>query len=340
MKAIVMTQFGPPEVLQFQEVATPDPKENEVLIRVHATSVNFGDLMARNFKSITPRNFNMPLALLAVSKLMLGIDRPRLAIPGSEFSGVIESIGNAVTRFKIGDEVFGFSSERFGAYAEYVCLPETGVLCEKPANLTFEEAAVIPYGSIIALNLLKKINIQPGQKVLINGASGAIGSTAVQIAKQMGAEVTGVCGAPRLEFVRSLGAVKVIDYTKTGFSQNLESYDLILDVLGKASFSQFKRYLTPNGAILYASFKLKHLLQMVWTSMRAGKKVVCAIVPGSADDLKAVKKMVEAGQIKVIIDQSFSLEQAAEAHRYIETGQKKGNVALLVFSKDDQGVTK
>lgn len=340
MKAIVMTKFGPPEVLQFQEVSTPEPKENDVLIRVRATSVNFGDLMARNFKAVTPRNFNMPLALLVISKMMLGFDQPRFSIPGSEFSGVVASIGSAVTRFKIGDEVFGFSSERFGAYAEYLCLPETGVLCEKPVNLTYEEAAVIPYGSIIAMNLLKKVNIQPGYKVLINGASGAIGSAAVQIANQMGAEVTGVCGAPRLDFVRSLGAVTVFDYTKSGFPQELENYDLIVDVLGKASFSEFKRFLTPNGVILYASFKLKHLLQMMWTSKSKGQKVVCAIVPGSAEDLAIVKDMVEAGQVKAIIDQSFPLEKAADAQRYVETGHKKGNVALLVSARDDQGLSK
>ncbi len=332
MKAIVMTKFGPPEVLQLQEVAKPEPKANEVLIRIHASSVNFGDLMARDFKAVTPRNFNMPLVLLAVSKLIIGVNRPRLNIPGSEFSGLIEKIGDAVTRFKPGDPVFGFSSDSFGAYAEYLCLPETGVLVEKPVNLTHAEAAVLPYGSIIALNLLKKVNIQPGHKVLINGASGAIGSAAVQIAKQLGAEVTGVCGSPRLDFVRSLGADKVVDYTKTGFAQNLETYDLIVDILGKALFTKFKKFLAPKGVVLYASFKLKHLLQMMWTSMGNGQKVKCAIAPGGAEDLNAVKKMIEADQIKAIIDRSFSLDQAAEAHRYVESGHKKGNVAINILT--------
>jgi NADPH:quinone reductase-like Zn-dependent oxidoreductase len=217
-----------------------------------------------------------------------------------------------------------------GAYAEYLSMPENGCVAIKPANMTYEEAAVVPYGAIMALNLLRKVNIQPGQKVLVNGASGGIGSAAVQLARYFGAEVTGVCGTPRLEFVKSLGADKVIDYTKEDFTQSGETYDLIFDVLGKGSFSRCKRSLKPNGRYLLASFKMKQLFQMLWTSMIGSQKVICAIAPGSTADLLSVKELIEAGKIKAIIDRRYRLEQTAEAHRYVEEGHKKGNVVITV----------
>ena len=330
MKAIVCTEYGTPDVLQLKEVATPTPKDNEILIRVLATSVNFGDLIARNFKAISPREFNMPLLLWLLAKISFGLNQPKISIPGSEFAGEIESVGKNVKRFRKGDQVFGFSSQIFGAYAEYLCLPEDGVLATKPVNLTYEEAAVVPYGAIMALNLLRKVNIQRGQKVLIHGASGGIGSAAVQIAKALGAEVTGVCGTPRLEFVKSLGADKVVDYTREDFTRNGETYDLIFDILGKGSFSRFKNSLKPSGILLCASFKMKQLSQMVWTSLTGSRKVICAIAPGSTEDLISVKELIEAGKIKAIIDRCYSLEQTAEAHRYVETGRKKGNVVITV----------
>ena len=330
MKAIVCTEYGTPDVLQLKEVAKPTPKDTEILIRVHATSVNFGDLIARNFKAVSPREFNMPFLLWLLAKISFGLNRPKISIPGSEFAGEIESVGKTVKRFKPGDQVFGFSSQIFGAYAEYLCLPEDGVLTKKPVNLTYEEAAVVPYGSIMALNLLRKAKIQPGQKVLIHGASGGIGSAAVQIARSSGAEVTGVCGTPRLEFVKSLGADKVVDYTREDFTRNGETYDLIFDILGKGSFSRFKNSLKPNGILLYASFKMKQLVQMLWTSFAGSRKVICAIAPGSTDDLIAVKELIEAGKIKAIIDRCYSLEQTAEAHRYVETGHKKGYVVITI----------
>ena len=209
-------------------------------------------------------------------------------------------------------------------------MPESGVLAIKPANMTYEEAAVVPYGAIMALNLLRRANVRSGHKVLINGASGGIGSAAVQIAKSVGAEVTGVCGTPRLDFVRSLGADKVIDYTKEDFTQNGETYDLILDILGKASFSRCEGSLKPNGVLLYASFKVRQLLEMLWTSRTGGKRVICALAPGSAEDLFAVKELIEAGKIKAVIDRRFPLEQAAEAHRYVEQGRMKGKVVITV----------
>lgn len=337
MKAMVYTEFGQPDVLQLKEVTKPTPKAHEVLIRVHATSVSFGDLMARNFKAVSPRTFNMPALFWLVAKLSFGLNRPKFAILGSEFAGEVEAVGQAVKQFKPGDPVFGFPGPNFGAYAEYLCLPEDGVLAIKPANMTYAEAAVVPYGAIMALNLLRKVNIQPGQKVLINGASGGIGSAAVQIAKALGAEVTGVCGTPRLAFVKALGADHVIDYTKADFTQNGECYDLIFDILGKGSFAKCKRSLKPNGIMLFASFKMKQLSQMLWTAMRGGQKVICALAPGNTADLLAVKALIEAGKLKAIIDHCYPLEQAAEAHRYVETGHKKGNVAITIADGAEGG---
>ena len=329
MKAIVYKEYGSPDVLHLEEIAKPAPKDNEVLIRNHATTVNFGDLMARNYKAISPRQFNMLFLFWLMAKISFGLNRPKNPILGSEFAGEVEAVGSAVTRFKPGDQVFGYLGQSMGAYAEYFCMPENGVLAIKPANMTYEEAAVVPYGAIMALNLLRKANLQPGQKVLINGASGGIGSAAVQIAKHFGAEVTGVCGTPRLEFVKSLGADHVIDYTVEDFTKNGETYDLIFDILGKSSFARCKNSLKPNGILLYASFKMKQLVQMLWTSRSgSGKRVICSIAPGSLEDLNSVKELVEAGKIKAIIDRCYPMEQAAEAHRYVEEGHKKGNVVI------------
>jgi NADPH:quinone reductase-like Zn-dependent oxidoreductase len=336
MKAIICTKYGPPDVLQLQEVAKPTPKKNEVLIRIYATSVNYGDTLARNFKAITPQEFNMPLLFWLLAKISFGLSKPKITILGSEFAGEIEAIGQEVKSFKPGDQVFGFLGQSMGAYAEYVCLPENGCVTIKPTNMSYEEAAVVPYGAIMALNLLRKVNIQSGQKALINGASGGIGSAAVQLAKHFGAEVTGVCGTPRLEFVKSLGADKVIDYTKEDFTQNGESYDLIFDILGKSSFSRCKNSLKPNGRYLLASFKLKQLLQMLWTSMRGSKRVICALAPGSGADLVSVKELIEAGKIKAVIDRCYPLEQTAEVHRYVEAGHKKGNVVIVVEQNKSQ----
>ena len=333
MKAIIYTEYGSPDVLRLEEIAKPTPKDNEVLIRNHATTVNFGDLLARNFKAISPRQFNMFFLFWLMGKISFGLNRPKTNILGSEFAGEVEAVGSAVTRFKPGDPVFGYLGMSMGAYAEYFCVPENGVIAVKPANMTYEEAAVVPYGSMMALHLLRKAYLQPGQKVLINGASGGIGSAAVQIAKHFGAEVTGVCGTPRLEFVKSLGADHVIDYTVEDFTQNGETYDLIFDILGKSAFTRCKNSLNPNGILLFASFKMKQLVQMLWTSRKgSGKKVICAIAPGSVEDLNAAKALMEAGKIKAIVDRCYPMEQAAEAHRYVEEGQKKGSVVITVAS--------
>jgi len=330
MKAVVCTKYGPPEVLEIQDIEKPVPKDNEVLIKVYATSVNYGDLLARNFKDISPGKFNMPLLFWFFAKMYFGFRKPKITILGSEFAGEIEAAGKDVNLFKKGDRVFGYLGQSMGAYAEYICMPENGCVSIKPANMTWEKAAVVPYGAIMALNLLGKMNIQSGQKVLVNGASGGIGSAAVQIAKYFGAEVTGVCSTPRLEFVRTLGADKIIDYTKEDFTQSGETYDLIFDILGKSSFSHSKSSLKQNGRFLLASFKMKQLFQMMWTSITGGKKVICAIAPGSREDLISVKELIEAGKIKAIIDRCYPLEQTAEAHRYVDEGQKRGNVVITV----------
>jgi NADPH:quinone reductase-like Zn-dependent oxidoreductase len=238
-------------------------------------------------------------------------------------------VGKEVKKFKPGDSIFAYIGMKMGANAEYLCLPENGTVTLKPSNLSYAEAATLPYGAIMASSLLGKANIQRGQKVLINGASGGIGSMAVQLAKYFGAEVTGVCGTPRLEFVQSLGADQVIDYTREDFTRNGEVYDLIFDVLGRSSFARCKRSLSPNGVYLLASFKMKPLFQMLWTSITGSrKKVICALANEKLKDLIFIKELVEAGKIKATIDKCYPLEQAAEAHRYVENGQKRGNVVI------------
>jgi len=328
MKAVVYTQFGPPEVLHLAEIEKPTPKAHEVLIRVHASPVSYGDLTARNFKNISAAEFHMPLPLLLPTRLYFGINKPKINILGSEFAGVIESTGQSVTRFKAGDQVMGYLGQRMGAYAEYVCMPEDGSLALKAANQSLAEAAAIPYGAIMATSLLRKGRLQPGHTVLINGASGGIGSAALQLAKYYGAHVTAVCGTPRLAYVKSLGADRVIDYTQEDFTQNGENYDLIFDVLGKSSYARCKRSLKPHGIYLLASFKMKPIFQMLWTGMVEGPKVICAMSSEKSEDLVFVKELIEAGQYKSIIDRSFSINEAAAAHRYAESGLKQGNVVI------------
>jgi 2-desacetyl-2-hydroxyethyl bacteriochlorophyllide A dehydrogenase len=330
MQAIVYTQYGPPDVLELKEVETPTPKDTEILIRVAATTVNYGDLVARNFKDISPREFNMPLPFWFLARMFFGFSKPKIHTLGSEFAGEIAAVGKDVQRFKVGDQVFGYRGQSMGAYAEYLCMPENGVVAPKPAIVTDEEAAAVPSGGMTALYILNQAAIQRGQKVLINGASGGIGTIAVQIAKDAGAEVTGVCSTPRVELVKALGADHVIDYTQEDFTQNGETYDIIFDVLGRSSFARCQNSLTPNGRYILASFKLKQVLEMLWTNIRGGKKVACVLSPQSTEDLIALKELIEAGKIKAIIDQCFPLAQAAEAHRYAEAGHKKGYIVITV----------
>jgi NADPH:quinone reductase-like Zn-dependent oxidoreductase len=331
MKAIVLTQYGPPDVLHLRDVPKPAPKDNEMLVRVYATPVNYGDLTARNFANLTSSQFNMPAPLFFPARMAFGWNKPRTRILGSELAGQVESVGAAVTKFKPGDQVFAYVGMKMGAYAEYICVPETGAITHKPANMTYTQAATLPYGAIMASSLLRKANVQPGQKVLINGASGGIGSMAVQLARHHGAEVTGVCGTPRMEFVRSLGATKVLDYTKEDFTRNGETYDLIFDILGKGSFARVRSSMTPNGIYLLASYKMNSVLRMILSGLtRSKQRVICAFAEERVLDLVRVRELADTGRIQAIVDRCFPLEHAADAHSYVEAGAKKGPVVLTI----------
>ncbi len=330
MKAVIATEFGAPEVLKIKEVDKPVPKNNEILVRIHATSVNYGDLTARKFKYVSPREFNMPFLFWIMARIYFGLGKPNIKIPGSEFSGEVEAVGRDVARFKAGDQVFGYRGEEMGAYAEYLAMPADGVVTIKPGTMSHEEAAVLPSGGITAVHILGKLNIMRGQKILINGASGGIGSVALQYAKYCGAEVTGVCGTPRLEYVKSLGADRVFDYTKEDFTDRGETYDIIFDVLGRSSFGRCRGSLNENGRYVLASFKMIKLLQMLWTKIAGGKKVLCVLSPQGREALEALRELTEAGKVRSVIDRRFPLERVVDAHRYVEEGARKGYVAITV----------
>ena len=325
MKAIVCTKYGQPEVLQLKEVAKPIPEDNEVLIRVYATTVTSSDCRIRSF-TYAPW-FWLP------ARLMFGLGKPRKQIPGDELAGEIESVGKDVTRFGKGDQVFGLSSTEMGfggGNAEYRCLSGDGVVAIKPANMTYEEAAAVPFGGLTALHLLRKGNIQSGQQVLINGASGSVGTFAVQLAKYFGAKVTGVCGTKNLELVESLGVDKAIDYSKEDFTEGGETYDIIFDAVLKTSFSRCKSSLKERGIFLTVDWPL---LQALWTSMIGSKKVIFGVLSLGAEELIFLKELIEAGELRSVIDRRYPLEQVAEAHRYVEKGHKKGNVVITVEHK-------
>ncbi|MGD9007693.1 MAG: NAD(P)-dependent alcohol dehydrogenase [Desulfobacteraceae bacterium] len=330
MKAILHTKFGSPEELQLKEVEMPAPKDNEILIKIHATTVTSTDCNARNF-TFVPWLFQLPARLF-----VFGLFRPRINILGIDLAGEIESVGKGVTRFRKGDQVFGTPGTAFGAHAQYTCMPEEGVLTIKPAEMLWEEAAAVFLGGSTALFFLRdKGNIQPGQKILINGASGGVGTFAVQLAKHFGAEVTGVCSTSNIEMVKSLGADKVVDYTKEDFTKNGETYDCIFDVVGKISFSRCKSSLKPKGIFLACLMGLTELVQMVWTSMTGGKRVIGGVAPENIEDLNFLKKLIEAGKLKPVIDRCYPLGQTAEAFRYVEQGHKKGNVVITVQHNND-----
>lgn len=319
MKAIVYTKYGPPEVLQLKEIEKPIPKDHEILIKVKATAVNSGDWRLRKAD---------PYAV----RLFFGFMKPKINILGGVLSGEIEAIGKDVTRFKVGEEVFGSTalSSGFGAYAEYKCLSEEDVLTLKPTNITHAEAAVIPFGGTTALHFIKKAAIKPKQKVLIYGASGAVGSAAVQLAKHFGAHVTGVCSRANMDLIKSLGADKVIDYTKEDFTENGETYDVIFETVNKIPFSQSIKSLHKKGVVVLSAAGLPEMIRGVWTSLVSSQKVLTGVNSESAEDLFFLKGLIEAGQLKPVIDRIYPLAQMTEAHAYVEKGHKKGNVAILV----------
>ena len=327
MKAIVWTKYGSPDGLQLQEVEKPTPKDNEVLIRVRAATVTAGDTEMRKLK--LPYSLGLPVRVYA------GLGRPtRIRILGQELAGEIVSVGKDVRRFKEGDEVFGTTGFAFGSYAEYNCLPaESGqsALAIKPANVSYEEAAAVPTAGLEAIHFLRIAGLQSGQSLLINGAGGSIGTFTLQLAKLSGAEVTAVDSAAKLDMLRSLGADQVIDYAQEDFASG-KTYDAILDVVGKSSYARSVQSLKPNGFYLVANPSLSMLFRRLWTLLTSSKKVVLRSSEQSVEDLLHLKELIEEGKVRTIIDRTYPLEQTAEAHRYVETGQKQGNVVITVKS--------
>lgn len=322
MKAVVCTKYGAPEVLQMQEVEKPVPKANEVLIKIHATTVTVADFRIRSF--------TIPLSFWIPARLILGIRKPRKPILGLELAGEIESVGSDARRFKKGDPVFAATPVDFGAYAEYKCLPENGPIAIKPVNSTYEEAAAIPVGAYTALHYFRKAQIRPEQKVLVYGASGSVGTYAVQLAKYFGAEVTGVCSNANLALVKSLGADIVIDYTKEDFVKRLSQYDVVFVAVDKFTFSLCNSVLKDKGVYINVTTPFKSFY-MMWVSMARGKKIMVGDnVSAKAEDLNFLRELVDTGVLKPVIDRRYTLDQIVEAHHYVDKGHKKGNVVITI----------
>lgn len=319
MKASIFKQYGSPDVLHLEEVPKPEPQKGEILVRIKATAVNSGDIKLRKADPFAVRFF-------------FGLFKPKHEILGSVFSGVIESMGEAVNGFQVGDVVFGHTDMRFGAYAEYLCVPEKGSIALKPVQLTHEQAAVIPFGGVTALHFLRKAKLAPGQKVLIVGASGAVGTAAVQLAKSMGAMVTGVCSTSNVALVRSLGADQVMDYTREDLTRQKEPYDMIFDTVNAIPVPAAVRLLSDNGQLIASAAGLLEMLQGLWFSLISKKKVITGVTGHAAADIKFLKEQVESGKFKPVIDRIFPLHQLDKAHAYVELGHKKGNVAVEVLA--------
>lgn len=323
MKAMIWTNYGPPAVLQLRTVAKPTPRDNEVLIKIHAATVTMGDCEMRTLQF--PLMYRLPLWFY------IGLRKPhRITILGQELAGAIEAVGKAVTRFKPGDAVFAASLFRFGAYAEYLCLPETYPIALIPAQMSYAEAATIPTGGVNGLHLLRRANVQAGDHLLINGAGGSIGTYALQLAKAKGVEVTGVDRANKLAMLQTLGADHVNDYIQTDFTQTSARYDAIIDIVGKSPFGGSLHSLKPKGRYVLGNPNLPAMLRGRWTTLTTDKRVTFDLADYKLDDLHFLKAQVEAGAIKAVIDRTFPLAQTAEAHRYVDTGQKAGNVIITV----------
>ena len=322
MKAIVYERYGAPDVLELRDIPKPTPKDNEVLIKVHATTVTAGDWRARTLEA--PKGFGL------MTRIVFGVSRPRNPILGVELAGEVEEIGKSVSKFRIKDQVFADGGFGMGCYVEYKCLSEDGALAHKPGNLSYEEAAAIPFGGTTALIFLRRAKVKDGDKVLVNGASGGVGTAAVQLAKHFGAEVTGVSSTGNLALVKSIGADKVIDYTQDDFAQNGETYDIIVDTVGTAPLSRSKSSLKEGGRLLQVLGTLPDLLKAPWFSMTSGRKVIAGPVNGSAEDLRFLATLAEKGQFKPVIDRRYPFERIVDAHRYVDTGRKKGNVVVTL----------
>ncbi len=322
MKAIVYDTYGSAKVLAFKEVEKPAPKSNQVLIKILATTVTSADWRLRSLTA--------PMGFKFMTRLVFGFSKPKQPILGSELAGVIESIGNAVTQFKIDDAVFAFADADMGCHTQFKCMSQDNAIALKPANLSFEEAAAMSFGGTTALNFFKRAKLQPGESVLINGASGAVGTAAVQLAKHFGAEVTAVCSTPKVALVTSIGADHVIDYTSEDFTKNGQTYDVIMDTAGTAPFSRSKGSLKPKGRLLLVLAGLPDMLQMLWVSLLSGKKFVAGPAFGKADDLRFLAELARTSEFKPVIDRCYPFELIADAHRYVDTGRKKGNVVIIM----------
>ena len=326
MRAVVYDRYGPPEVLRFEEVARPVPKEDEVLVKVHATTVNRLDVHTRE------ANLKSGLAVSLLSRLVSGLRRPRQPILGSEFAGEVVAAGAAVTGFAVGDHVFGNNGLRFGAHAEFMCVRESARMAHKPAGMSFEEAAAVSDGFLNALTCLKQADLREGKRILVYGASGAIGTAGVQLARYFGADITAVCNTKNLELVKSLGADRAIDYSREDFTKNGETYDVIFDAVGKLSFKRSKSSLTAGGLYLPTD-GFRNLILALWTPRFGDKKVVFQIPPRQTkQDVLLLKELIEAGRYRAVIDRCYPLEDVVEASRYVETEQKTGNVVLTISS--------
>lgn len=322
MKAVVFERYGSPDVLEFREVETPAPGDDEVLIRTRATTVTSGDRRVRSL--------DVPVGFGLMSRLVFGISRPRQPILGSELAGVIEAVGKKVTRFKVGDAVFAFSDMRMGCHAEFKCMSQHGAVVTKPPQLSFGEAAALSFGGTTALDFLRRAKLRRGEKVLVNGAAGAVGTAAVQLARHFGAEVTGVCSGANLELVRSLGAHHVLDYTREDFTRNGESYDVIVDTVGTAPFARSRSSLAEGGRLLMVLAGLPDMLGAPWARLTSGRKVIAGPVSAKVEDLRFLAGLAEAGTFRPVIDRCFAFADIAQAHRHVDSGRKRGNVIIVV----------
>lgn len=321
MRAIVYEEYGPPEVLRSRDVATPEPREDEVRIRITAVTVNMGDCEMRRPET--------PNSIWVLARLVFGWRRPRQKILGAYFAGTVDAVGARVERLRVGDEVMGSSGARFGAYAEYLCLPESFPIALRPSNLTDIEASGVPLGGLNTLHFLRKANLQPGEHVLVHGAGGSFGTFAIQLAKHRGAEVTAVDHRDKLEMLRDLGADHVIDYMAEDFTENVGRYDILLNMVMSCPYARALRTLKPGGRYLLTNPDgFGQMLRAVWTSWTSDRKVIVEMARETTADLDHLRELIEAGHLRSVIDRTYPLEQAAEAHRYVESGQKRGNVVL------------